>query len=97
MTCEYNETEAIVTGSWQRPSSSHDITRQNMDNPLSEDTFATHSANEPSQTQKHDIMDYTSDTNPSLSELTLNGGEYPGHSHNRDGKFSRLRIKVLSF
>lgn len=97
MTCEYTETEAIVTGSWQKSSSSHDTTQQNMDNTLSEDTFAAHSANEPRQSQEHDIMDYTSDTNPGLSELTLNGGEYPAHGHNRDGKFPHLKRKVLPF
>lgn len=97
MTCEYNETEAIVTGSWQKPSGSHDATRQNMDNPLSEDTFPAHSVNEPTQTQKHDAMDYTSSTNPGLSELTLNGGEYPAHGHNRDGKFPHPNRKVLPF
>ncbi|KFY95369.1 hypothetical protein V500_02820 [Pseudogymnoascus sp. VKM F-4518 (FW-2643)] len=84
MTCEYNETEAIVTRSWQQSSSSHDTTQQNMDNPLSEDAFVAHSANEPRQSQEHDIMDYTSGTNPGLSELALTGGEHvtdPAQSH----------------
>lgn len=100
MTCEYNETEAIVTRSWQQSSSSHDTTQQNMDNPLSEDAFAADSANEPRQSQEHDIMDYTSGTNPGLSELALIGGEHvidPAQGRNRDGKFPHLKRKVLPF
>ncbi|KFZ19754.1 hypothetical protein V501_00524 [Pseudogymnoascus sp. VKM F-4519 (FW-2642)] len=87
ITCEYNETDATVNGSWQLSSSSHDTIQQNIGNPSSEDTFATQSANEPRQPQEHDIMDYTSGSNLVLGELASRGGEHvidPAQSHNRD-------------
>ncbi|KFY88805.1 hypothetical protein V498_06665 [Pseudogymnoascus sp. VKM F-4517 (FW-2822)] len=85
MTCEYNE--PIVTGSWQQSSSSHDTRQQNMDNPLSEDTFVAHTTNEPNQSQEHDIMDYTLGTNSGQGEPTSKHGEHvtePAQSRTRD-------------
>jgi hypothetical protein len=41
-------------------------------------------------------MDYTSGSNLVLGELASRGGEHvidPAQSHNRDGKFPRLKIK----
>lgn len=90
-----------MTGSWQLSSSSHDTRQQNIGNDSSEDTYAAHSANEPRQSQEHDIMDYSSGSNPVLSELALKSGEHehidPAQSHNTDGKFPRLEKVMLPF